>query len=152
MRTSITYEWPRYSRLKPRTTWINSRITNIDMLALDEAAKLTTKHAVKQITISDFLRAAACGEIRLRAIIRRAAKVQRFDGEMYWDAGMPTENFIPSVICRKTGWPQPANNNLRLKEWLLFSRRLPQDTCPLFQQMNYREQRSGMSQPMQFAE
>lgn len=92
---SITYELPMYSRLEPRTTWTGSRITDIDPLTLDEAAKFATKHAGTEITVNDFLRAAARGEITLRAIVHRRAKLQKFDGGIYCNKGTPTENIMP---------------------------------------------------------
>lgn len=56
---------------------------------------MASKHAEEQITIGDFLRAAARGQITLRAIIRRTAKLEQTGGGVYCNAGMQNENTAP---------------------------------------------------------
>lgn len=106
---SIAYELPMFSRLAPRTAWTGSRMTDIDLLTLEDAAKFASKHAGTEITVNDFLLAAARGEIRLRAIVHRDAKVQKYDGGIYLNLGQPNENLIkkgniptlPVSACRQ---------------------------------------------------
>lgn len=67
-----SYSLPLLARLKPRTPQFNGgRIADTDKLTLDEAAKMASKHAGAEVTPSDFLRAAARGEIRLVAVCPR---------------------------------------------------------------------------------
>lgn len=85
-----------FSRLEPRThQFKGGRIVDTDVLTLDEAAKFASNHAGAEITQGDFLRAAARGEITLRAIVHRTAKLQKHDGGIYCNQGMPTENTAP---------------------------------------------------------
>lgn len=80
-----------------------------DTLTLDDAAKFATKHAGTEVTESDFCRAAARGEIVMRAIVHNDAKVQKFDGGIYCNSGKPNENLIvkgaiptlPISACRQ---------------------------------------------------
>lgn len=84
-----------FDRLEPRTPWRGGRITHIDVLTLDEAAREASKHSRQDVTVADFLRAAARGEIRLRAIVRATAKVQKHDGGTFCNQGQPDENTVP---------------------------------------------------------
>lgn len=84
-----------FKRLEPRTTWKGGRITHTDLLTLHEATKEASLHAGTQITTGDFLRAAARGEILLRAIVRTSAKVEKHDGGIFCNHGEPTENIVP---------------------------------------------------------
>ncbi len=70
------YHFPMFPRLQPHTPWNGERIAETDLLTLDEAAAFASKHADTEITPSDFLRAAGRGEVVLRAIIHRDAKLQ----------------------------------------------------------------------------
>lgn len=70
------YSLPMFERLHPRTEWRGSRITDMDILTLTEAAELASRHAGEQVTVTDFIRAAARGEIPLRAIIERQVKTK----------------------------------------------------------------------------
>ena len=86
-----------YSRLKPRAPWTGGRITDTDLLSLAEATSMATQHAGKPVTVGDFLRAAGRGEILLRAIVHRRAKMQSHDGGICCNAGHPTdENVCPA--------------------------------------------------------
>lgn len=69
-----------FGRLEPRTPWAGGRMTDADVLTLADAARMATKHAGEPVTVGDFLRAAARGEITLRAIVHTATKVQKYDG------------------------------------------------------------------------
>lgn len=84
-----------FNRLEPRTTWKGGRITHTDLLTLHEATKEASLHAGTQITTEDFLRAAARGEILLRAIVRTSAKVEKHDGGIFCNHGEPTVNIVP---------------------------------------------------------
>lgn len=92
---SIIYHFPMYTRLQPRTKWTGQKITNTKRLILDKAAKLAAKHACAEITAHDFLLAAARGEICLRAIVHREARLRKYDGGIYCNEGTPTEDMIP---------------------------------------------------------
>lgn len=90
------YQYPMFARLEPRTPrFTGGRITETDRLTLDEAATFASKHAGTEITPADFLRAAARGEITLRAIIHREAKLEKHDGGIYCNEGALTENTVP---------------------------------------------------------
>lgn len=91
------YQFPIHARLEPSTQQFKGgRITDTDVLTLDEAAKYACKHAgTDEITTADFLRAAARGEITLRAIVHREAKLQKHDGGIYCNQGETTENTVP---------------------------------------------------------
>ncbi len=92
----INYQFSECQRLAPRTQFKGGRITETDVLTLAEAAKFASAHAGTEITPADFLRAAKRGEIALRAIVHRTAKLQRIGGGVYCNAGQPTENTVPS--------------------------------------------------------
>lgn len=85
-----------FERLQPRTEWRGGRITDIDNLTLEEAARMASKHAGEEVTPADFLRAAGRGEIILRAIVHRAAKVHRHDGGVLFNKGDVNENIVPA--------------------------------------------------------
>lgn len=96
VKTEISYQFPMYARLKPHTQQFKGgRIDDTDKLPLDEAAVFASKHAGTEITPADFLRAAARGEITLRAIVHREAKLQKHDGGIYCNQGEQTENTVP---------------------------------------------------------
>ncbi len=92
---NIVYETLMYGQLMPRTIWTGSRITDTEPLTLDEASKFASKHAGTEITIKDFLRAAGRGEISLRAITHKQARLHKFDGGIYCNEGTDAENIIP---------------------------------------------------------
>lgn len=92
----VRYYLPMFTRLEPRTPWAGGRMVDTDVLTLADAASMATKHAGEPVTIGDFLRAAARGEITLRAIVHRTAKVQKHDGGIYCNGGQETENMVPA--------------------------------------------------------
>ena len=94
--TKVTYFYPEFARLQPRTPWAGGRMVNTDVLTLADAASMATKHAGEPVTIGDFLRAAARGEITLRAIVHRKANVQKHDGGIYCNGGQENENKVPA--------------------------------------------------------
>ena len=92
----IDYKIQMFAWLEPRTQeFKGGRITNTDVLTLDEAATFASRHARTEIMSADFLRAAARGEITLRAIVHREAKLQKHDGGIYCNQGERTENTVP---------------------------------------------------------
>lgn len=66
-----------------------------DLLTLEQAASFASKHAETEVSAHDFLRAAARGEILLRAIVHRGARLRKYDGGIYCNKGTPTENMVP---------------------------------------------------------
>jgi len=92
----IKYSFPMFSRLVPRTEWRGGRITDIDVLPLEEAARMASKHAGQEVTPADFLRAAGRGEISLHAVVHRTARVRAHDGGVYCNKGTPNENIVPA--------------------------------------------------------
>ncbi len=92
----IKYSFPMFSRLEPRTEWRGGRITDIDVLPLEEAARMASKHAGQEVTPADFLRAAGRGEISLHAVVHRTARVRAHDGGVYCNKGTPNENIVPA--------------------------------------------------------
>ncbi len=92
----ISYQYPRFERLQPRSEWRGGRLADTDLLTLEEAAGFASKHAGEEITARDFLRAAGRGEITLRAIVYRAAKVRKHDGGVLFNKGEPNENIVPA--------------------------------------------------------
>jgi hypothetical protein len=91
-----TYFPPMFERLQPRTEWRGSRMVGTDVLTLAEAARLASNHVGEQITQEDFLRAAGRGEIALRAVVHRSAKVRRNDGGVYCNVDTANENMVPA--------------------------------------------------------
>ena len=89
-------QYLQFGRLEPRTEWSGGRITDIDVLPLEEAARMATKHAGQEVTPADFLRAAGRGEITLHAIVQRTARVRSHDGGVYCNRGRPDENVVPA--------------------------------------------------------
>lgn len=87
-----TYHYPMFDRLEPRTEFRGGRLTDTDVLSLEEAALMASKHSGVTVTVGDFLRAGARGEITLRAIIHRTAKLELIGGGVYCNAGTPNEN------------------------------------------------------------
>lgn len=94
--SKVTYHFPMFERLRPRTEWRGGRLADTDLLTLEEAAGFASKHAGEEITARDFLRAAGRGEITLRAIVHRAAKVRKHDGGALFNKGEPSENIVPA--------------------------------------------------------
>lgn len=92
----ISYQYPMFERLQPRSEWRWGRLADTDVLTLEEAAAFASKHAGEEITARDFLRAAGRGEITLRAIVHRAAKVRKHDGGVLFNKGEPNENIVPA--------------------------------------------------------
>lgn len=95
--TENTYYFEMYERLQPRTEW-RGGIEPEDTLpqTLNEAARLASGHAGVEITPADFLQAASRGQIALRAIVHRHAKVQASDGGVFCNAGTENENIVPA--------------------------------------------------------
>lgn len=96
--SKIQYFLPMFERLTPRTPFKGGRITDTDPLDLTEAARFASVHAGAEITPADFLRAAGRGEITLRAIVHRTAKVQKHDGGIYCNGGQENENKVPAGV------------------------------------------------------
>lgn len=91
------YRHGLFERLEPRSEFKGGRIVDTDLLTLPEAASMATKHAGEPVTVGDILRAAGRGEILLRAIIHRRAKLRSHDGGICCNAGHPTdENIAPT--------------------------------------------------------
>lgn len=96
-----TYRLPMYDRLEPSTEWRGGRITESDLLTLDEAARQASRHAGEEVVIADFLRAAARGEIHLHAIVRREARtkaVRSGDGLIGNTHGLPAGTLPEGAI------------------------------------------------------
>lgn len=91
-----TYVLPIFARLKPSTEWRGGRISDTDALTLAEAAKQASAHAGQSVSEQDFLRAAGRGEIHLRAIAKRSAKVKSLTGGAFCNVGTSNENIVPS--------------------------------------------------------
>ncbi|MCE3607588.1 hypothetical protein LXA47_28875, partial [Massilia sp. P8910] len=95
------YQIPMHVRLRPFTPWRGGRIAETDVLSLPEAAVMATKHANAEVTPLDFARAAARGEIMLRAVVHVAVDMaaRRPDEEpLHMPAGcIPT---LPLTACQ----------------------------------------------------
>lgn len=92
----VTYSYPLFPRLQALTPWRGGRTTDTDVLTLEEAARMATRHAGEEVTVADVFRAAGRGEIPLRAVVHRSAKVQRYNGGVYCNKGTENENVVPS--------------------------------------------------------
>ena len=90
-----TYYLPMFSRLEPCQPWRGGRIVDTDLLTLEEAAREACRHSGQDVSVNDFLRAAARGEITLRAIVHASAKVEKFDGGIFCNQGEAAENTVP---------------------------------------------------------
>lgn len=108
----VSLQLVQWERLEPRSEWNGGRITNVDVLTLEEAAQMASKHAWQEITIADFLRAAGRGEITLHAIVHRTAQVRAHDGRVFCNAGQENQNIVPAgciVILPLTACQHLAN-------------------------------------------
>lgn len=113
-----SYRIPLFKRLEPVNPWRGGRITETDVLGLPEAAAMASKHAGQQVTIQDILRAAARGEIPLRAIVHCSAKtapckpgdLPMNDGKPVPQGSIPT---LPISACQ-------ALANTGRAEWRIF--------------------------------
>lgn len=92
----VTYSYLLFPRLQALTPWRGGRTTDTDVLTLDEAARMASRHAEQEVSVADFFRAAGRGEIVLRAVVHRTAKVQRYNGGVYCNKGSENENVVPS--------------------------------------------------------
>lgn len=90
------YSFPMFPHLVPGTAWRGGMLAHTDVFTLAEAARFASKHAETEITPNDFLRAAGRGQITLRAIVHCRAKVQKFDGGIFCNAGKADEIIIPA--------------------------------------------------------
>ncbi|PZP34391.1 MAG: hypothetical protein DI603_05390 [Roseateles depolymerans] len=86
----------RYERFEPTTEWVGGYLRETDPVTLARAAKLASQHAGVPIEPDDFLHAAANGEIALRAVVHRSARVQREGGGVLCNAGTSNENIVPA--------------------------------------------------------
>ncbi len=69
------YDLPMFARLVPSTSWNGGRMAETDILTLEDAAEFATSHASTKVVVADFLRAAARGEIPLRAIVSTSVEM-----------------------------------------------------------------------------
>lgn len=69
---------PMFQRLSApdAQTWNGGRITDTDILTLSEAASMASKQAGQDVSVSDFLRAAARGEILMMGITKKSSKTE----------------------------------------------------------------------------
>ena len=67
----MTHQFPLFERLTPHTAFQGGRLTDGDRLSLDDAARMASKHSGESVTVGDFLRAAARGEITMHAVCPR---------------------------------------------------------------------------------
>ena len=95
-KSPTSYFYLMHPRLASRTLWTGGMLVDTDLVTLEEAARFASKHAGTEITPNDFLRAAGCGQITLRAIVHCRAKVQKFDGGIFCNAGQANENIVPA--------------------------------------------------------
>jgi len=96
------YRYEMFERLEPRSEFKGGRIVDTDLLTLTEAASMATRHAGEPVNVGDILRAAGRGEILLRAIIHRRAKLQSHDGGICCNAGHPTDENVAPAGCIPT--------------------------------------------------
>lgn len=99
--TEVRYSLYRYLRLEPKAEWTVSRLSHTDQLSLAEASKLATLQAGVEVSINDFLRAGARGEIRVFARTTQAAAMNPTrpeDETLNIEAGSyPT---LPASACK----------------------------------------------------
>lgn len=91
----VQYQHLLFARLVPVNEWRGGMLADVDLVTLEEAAQFASKHAGVDISTGDFLRACARGQIPLRAVVHRRAKVQRFDGGVLFNEGTENENIVP---------------------------------------------------------
>lgn len=85
----------QFPRLHPVTKWRGGMLADTDVVTLGEAAQFASRHAGVEVSIGDILRASSRGQIPLRAVVHRRAKVQKFDGGVYCNKSEVNENFVP---------------------------------------------------------
>ncbi|MBW8466480.1 hypothetical protein [Acidovorax sp.] len=91
----VQYQHLLFPRLLPVSEWRGGMLADIDLVTLEEAAQFASRHAGVEVSTGDILRASARGQIPLRAVVHRRAKVQKFDGGVYCNRGQDNENVIP---------------------------------------------------------
>lgn len=74
--TPVVYRLPLHARLEPRNPWRGGRLVDTDLVTLEEAASMASKHVGTEVTPGDFLRAGGRGEIVLCAICPRTVTMQ----------------------------------------------------------------------------
>lgn len=92
----VEYQHLLFARLLPVGEWRGGMLADVDLVTLEEAAQFASKHAGVDISTGDFLRACARGQIPLRAVVHRRAKVQKFDGGVLFNKGTENENIVPA--------------------------------------------------------
>jgi hypothetical protein len=109
--TDVHYTIPLHPPLEPRGPWKGGRMADDDVLSLVEAARQASRHAGQEVTEHDFLRAAARGEIRIRAIMHKAATmlpVRAAEGPITLQPGrfqeLSPETCELLSITGKAGW------------------------------------------------
>jgi hypothetical protein len=109
--TDVHYTIPLHPPLEPRGPWKGGRMADDDVLSLAEAARQASRHAGQEVTDHDFLRAAARGEIRIRAIMHKTATmlpVRAAEGPITLQAGrfqeLSPETCELLSITGKAGW------------------------------------------------
>lgn len=117
----VQYQHLLFPRLVPVSEWRGGMLAHVDLVTLEEAAQFASKHAGVDISTGDFLRACARGQIPLRAVVHRRAKVQRFDGGVLFNEGTDNENIVPAGSIPKL--PKTACESLaatRRASWRTF--------------------------------
>lgn len=92
----VQYQHLLFPRLLPVSEWRGGMLADVDLVTLEEAAQFASKHAGVEVSTGDILRASARGQIPLRAVVHRRAKVQRFDGGVLFNEGTDNENIVPA--------------------------------------------------------
>lgn len=67
----MAHQIPLFERLTPSTPFQGGRLTDTDVLTLGDAARMASDHSGESVTVGDFLRAAARGEITMHAVCPR---------------------------------------------------------------------------------
>lgn len=88
-----------FERLEPSTEFSGGRIAPTDVLTLNQAARLASRHASEEVAPADFLRAAARGEIQLHAIAHRSARIRTPNGGRPIPEGAIV--WLPIGACRQ---------------------------------------------------
>lgn len=99
------FELVMFAKFRPRVPWKGGLLTDTDVVNLQQAARFATRQAGQDVTADDFLRAAARGQIALRAIVHRSASTRPCrPGDEPLNGGNPIPKHsiptLPVAACR----------------------------------------------------
>ena len=103
----MAHQIPLFERLTPSTPFQGGRLTDTDVLTLGDAARMASEHSGESVTVGDFLRAAARGEITMHAVCPRDVTMEPCrEGDMPMPRCAGAADGRPPLGCgnQRAGW------------------------------------------------